>query len=96
MSIELKTLPLSFCGEEVQNIVNSEAKQYIIDILGKYDGTSFNKKRELSIIEAIYFSFVTQSTIGYGDFSPNTHIAKIVVIIHILVTYILFGLTVLV
>ena len=65
-------------------------------ILGKYDGTSFNKKRELSIIEAIYFSFVTQSTIGYGDFSPNTHIAKIVVIIHILVTYILFGLTVLV
>ena len=33
MSLEIKTLPLSFCGEEVQNIVNSEAKQHIIDCL---------------------------------------------------------------
>ena len=29
MTLEIKTLPLSFCGEEVQNIVNSEAKQHI-------------------------------------------------------------------
>ena len=69
-------------------------------VLSKIDKTSFTINhefsREISIMEAIYFSFVTQSTIGYGDFSPNTIIAKFVVILHILATYILFGLTVLV
>ena len=37
MTLEIKTLPLSFCGEEVQNIVNSEAKQHIIDKLQNYE-----------------------------------------------------------
>ena len=69
-------------------------------ILGVYDKTSFTinhrANRNITFFEAIYFSFITQSTIGYGDFSPNTLLAKIVVILHVLVTYILFGLTVLI
>lgn len=69
-------------------------------ILGVYDKTSFTinhrANRNMTFFEAIYFSFITQSTIGYGDFSPNTSIAKIVVILHIIITYMLFGLTVLI
>uniref|UniRef100_A0A6C0JCP5 Potassium channel domain-containing protein n=1 Tax=viral metagenome TaxID=1070528 RepID=A0A6C0JCP5_9ZZZZ len=70
---------------------------YIVSLIDK---TAFTinhlANREMTLFEAIYFSFITQSTIGYGDFSPNTSIAKTVVILHILVTYILFGLTVLI
>ena len=69
-------------------------------ILGSIDETSFTinnvTNRKLTVLEAIYFSVVTQSTIGFGDFSPNTVPAKVIVISHILITYILFGLTVLV
>ncbi|MDX1376340.1 MAG: potassium channel family protein [Burkholderiales bacterium] len=36
--------------------------------------------RALNFAEAIYFSFVTLSTIGYGDITPLTHIARVIVV----------------
>ena len=38
-----------------------------------------------SIIDSLYFSVVTLTTIGYGDFSPKTDAGKIFTIIYIVV-----------
>lgn len=38
-----------------------------------------------SIIDSLYFSVVTLTTIGYGDFSPKTDAGKIFTIIYIIV-----------
>ena len=32
-----------------------------------------------SLIDTFYFSFTTMSSVGYGDFSPKTNRAKVVV-----------------
>ena len=38
-----------------------------------------------SVIDSLYFSVVTLTTIGYGDFSPKTDTGKIFTIIYIVV-----------
>lgn len=45
---------------------------------------------EKSIYDLIYFSFITATTIGYGDISPLNEITKTIVIIQTIVTLI-FG-----
>jgi hypothetical protein len=37
---------------------------------------SFTKNDEFSRVSAIYFSFVTLATLGYGDIAPRTDIAR--------------------
>jgi len=32
-----------------------------------------------SILDPFYFSFTTMSTVGYGDYSPKTNLAKVLV-----------------
>jgi voltage-gated potassium channel len=32
---------------------------------------------DLSIVDALYFTAVTLTTVGYGDFSPQTHAGKL-------------------
>jgi len=36
--------------------------------------------RAMNFAEAIYFSFVTLSTIGYGDITPLSHVARVIVV----------------
>jgi hypothetical protein len=36
--------------------------------------------RAMNFAEAVYFSFVTLSTIGYGDITPLTHVARVIVV----------------
>lgn len=36
-------------------------------------------------IDALYFSVITLTTVGYGDFSPSTDIGKIFTIVYIIV-----------
>lgn len=44
---------------------------------------NFNGLTEYStLIDCLYFSFTTTSTVGYGDISPKSQIAKIIVITH--------------
>lgn len=74
MSIELKTLPLSFCGEEVQNIVNSEAKQYIIDILGKYDVKINDKRAYILNNKSVYFLEKTQHIMSIKSTGTNYYL----------------------
>ena len=41
-----------------------------------------------SILDSLYFSMVTLTTVGYGDFSPTTTVGKLFAII-----YMIFGLS---
>lgn len=48
-------------------------------------GTIFyNQVEGLRIIDALYFSVVTLTTVGYGDFTPQTDFGKIFTIIYTL------------
>ncbi len=38
-----------------------------------------------SWIDSLYFSVITLSTIGYGDFSPQTDLGKVFTIIYIII-----------
>lgn len=39
-----------------------------------------SSQTDVTFIDLIYFSFITQATVGYGDFTPQTAGAKIIVI----------------
>ena len=41
-------------------------------------------KKKLSFIDALYLSFITHCTLGYGDIVPISDSMKIVIIIHII------------
>lgn len=49
--------------------------------------------RDINFLEAIYFSLITFSTVGYGDMTPVSHAARVVVTIQVLtgVVLTLFG-----
>ncbi|PZQ95413.1 MAG: two pore domain potassium channel family protein [Cereibacter sphaeroides] len=47
-----------------------------------------------SLLDAIYFCFVTMSTVGYGDFAPHTALGKIFTIFYLLIGIGTFVLTV--
>ena len=74
MSLEIKTLPLSFCGEEVQNIVNSEAKQHIIDCLAKYDIKINDKRAYILNNKSVYFLEKTQHIISIKSSGTNYYL----------------------
>ena len=38
-----------------------------------------------SLVDALYFSIITLSTVGYGDLSPKTDVGKVFTTIYILV-----------
>lgn len=45
-----------------------------------------------SIIDAIYFSIITMTTVGYGDIVPNNVIARAVVSLECLTSYLMLGI----
>ncbi|EOX4435130.1 TPA: potassium channel family protein [Vibrio alginolyticus] len=56
-----------------------------------YEGFASIKDLAVSI-DAIYFSFITATTIGYGDMLPNDPKSKILVIVQSMYTLVLIGL----
>lgn len=48
-------------------------------VMDKADSNAFGFG---SWIDPFYFSFTTMSTVGYGDFSPGTNVAKMLVMSH--------------
>lgn len=48
-------------------------------LIDKLNPKSFGFK---TMLDPFYFSFTTMSTVGYGDFSPKTDMAKILVMVH--------------
>ena len=49
----------------------------------KFDTISNNNSNSLTFLNSLYFSFITQSTIGYGDILPTSSLAKILVMCQI-------------
>lgn len=54
---------------------------------------AFNFGNGLSaIVNALYFSIITMTTVGYGDIIPHTAIARIVVALECLTSYLMLGI----
>lgn len=73
----------------IKTVFNKEIKKILIILLGFIlaaghliwlieRGSSFNSSYFPGIIDALWWSIVTVSTVGYGDFSPITTAGKIV------------------
>jgi len=58
--------------------------------LSRLHPNTFSSK--LTILDSIYFSFITIATVGYGDINPVSNTAKVLVILEILLglLYMLF------
>lgn len=50
----------------------------------------FGATRDISFVESMYFSFVTASTLGYGDILPDTNAMRLLVSVQGLVSMLLF------
>jgi voltage-gated potassium channel len=48
-------------------------------LIDKMNPKSFGFK---TMLDPFYFSFTTMSTVGYGDYSPKTDMAKMLVMVH--------------
>lgn len=51
----------------------------LYSLLDRISNKSFGFK---TLLDPFYFSFTTMSTIGYGDFTPKTDMAKMLVMVH--------------
>ncbi len=38
-----------------------------------------------SVVDSVYFSVITLTTVGYGDFSPQTTVGKVFTIVYVLI-----------
>lgn len=70
----------------------------VYSILLMLDTTSFTMKQTKthtysiydSLFDGLYFSFITQTTIGFGDVVPKSYLAKIIVILQCLSVFGIF------
>jgi voltage-gated potassium channel len=61
--------------------------------LNKEKHFTYDKSYDMtSVVDVMYFTITTQSTVGYGDISPRSTLAKVVMMFHIASTIILIGL----
>lgn len=71
-------------------------------IADKYEGEDswlyvYNLKNDSKLdkyITSLYFSFITMSTVGYGDISPQTLTEKVYILIITLISCFVFSYTV--
>ena len=72
MDIEIKTMDLSFCGEVAQNLVNKEAKQFILDELNNdYDIRINNNRAYILNDKSVYFLEKTQHIMSIKSSGTN-------------------------
>jgi hypothetical protein len=62
----------------------------IIVVLGRIVGSL----EKLSILDSMYYAFITATTVGYGDFHPRKKLSKILAIVIALVGIIFTGIVV--
>lgn len=51
--------------------------------ISSIDASSFSIGHPLGVIEAVYFSVITSATIGYGDITPRSDTARMMVVIQV-------------
>jgi len=56
----------------------------IYKLIDKEQEQSFSQDKKMSMLDSIYYSVVTHTTVGYGDISPKSNKARIATILHIL------------
>ena len=85
-----KSLGVDAPGALISMILSYIFFNYIFSVfyifLSHVDNHSFSTDGPLSIIDGIFFSVVTATTIGYGDVYPETGIAKLSVLFQILIS----------
>lgn len=64
-------------------------------LLGTSENFNFDKKTNnnsdsLTFINSLYFSFITQSTIGYGDITPKSELMRIIVMCQLILLVLYF------
>ena len=72
--MEIKTLDLSFCSDKAHNVVNSEAKELIINKLKKYDILINSKRAFILNSKSIYFLEKTQHIISIKSSGTNYYL----------------------
>ncbi len=55
-------------------------------------GTPLPTLKTDNLFNALYFTIITLTTVGYGDFIPITYFGKMIVALECLTSYIMFGL----
>ncbi len=53
--------------------------------------TFYHFVEKLSYIDALYFSVITLTTVGYGDISPHTDIGKLFTVVYVLAGIAILG-----
>jgi hypothetical protein len=52
-----------------------------------YDTTPKIGKDSYVILDGLYYTIVSQTSTGYGDITPATPLAKIIISLHLMITY---------
>ena len=72
MDVEIKTMDLSFCGEVAQNVVNKEAKEFVLQQLKSKYGVGINDNRAYILHDkSVYFLEKTQHIISIKSSGTN-------------------------
>jgi hypothetical protein len=72
MDVEIKTMDLSFCGEVAQNVVNKEAKEFILNQLKtKYNFGISDKRAFILNSKSVYFLEKTQHIMSIKSSGTN-------------------------
>jgi hypothetical protein len=72
MDVEIKTMDLSFCGEVAQNVVNKEAKEFVLNQLKNKYNISINDNRAFILNEkSVYFLEKTQHIMSIKSSGTN-------------------------
>lgn len=72
--MEIKALPLSFCSREAYNIVNNEAKEHIMNKIGKYGINNNFKRAYILNSRSVYFLEKTQHIISVKSSGTNYYL----------------------
>ena len=59
--------------------------------IGTTNNNHFTMRQNMTPLDALYLSIVTQTTVGYGDISPKSDLARVVSMIQMVLGYIVIA-----
>lgn len=83
-------LPINYSPEEIESEFKSIHRQFVIGLIGAFGliiGGAFIYRHlmHLTWVNAVYFTTITLTTIGYGDIHPDNNASKIFTIFFVFV-----------